>query len=303
MNVQKISQCCEEKLQNKGSNSDEQPINGYEEKNESKDVSKTEKISKIRFINEIVSNHDARVLNWRNGKNKNQFIGDVYCPISIVITENMESIIKTFYYKFYEISVSIDYIYTIDVKPCIVKEVKEEHKTKYEEKKKELTDIFNIKYSDSVTNSDVLILEEIFNTRFKNLNDVEINSLFEVIIQNLSGKYSNNTYTFSTAGYTAMDMSDIIKYKTLVKLDKELSKEKHNKYRVYGVYCKDSSSSESKSYFNSIFGEGNCCLVLKFDKNRIYFSSTGIYSSGARASYTYYKDIRIIRNQKVLLSN
>ena len=303
MNVQKISQCCEEKLQNKGSSSDEQPVSGYDEKKETKEVSKTDKISKIRFINEIVSNHDARVLNWRNGKNKNQFIGDVYCPISVVITENMESIIKTFYYKFYEISVSIDYIYTIDVKPCMNKEVKEEHKTKYEEKKKELTDIFNIKYSDSVTNSDVLILEEIFNTRFKNLNDVEVNSLFEVIIQNLSGKFNYEFYTFSTASNTRMDMSDIIKYKTLVKLDKELSKEKHKKYRVYGVYCKDSSSNESKSYFNSIFGEGNDCLVLKFDKNRIYFSSTGFNSSDANAPYIYYKDIRIIRNQKTLLTN
>lgn len=306
MNVQKISQCCEEKLQNKGSNSDEQPINGYEEKNESKDVSKTEKISAIRFINEIVNNskYGARIYNWRNGKNKNLFHGDVYCPITVDVGEGYETDEKIFYYKFYEINVTIDYIYTIGVKQYTDKSVKNEHKSKYDEKVVELAEIYNIKYSDSVTDNEAIILEEIFNTPFESISGAKTKSLFEVIVDTLKGNFSRSNYSYSTASFRAMDMSNIFLYKTLIKLDKELKKEKHNKYRVYGITCKDNSSDVSKNSFNEIFGEGNICLVLKFDNKRIYFSSTGEYRyNGSATAVTYYKDVRIIRKQKTLLTN
>lgn len=306
MSVQKISQCCEEKLQNKGNNSDEQPINGYEEKNESKDVSKTEKISAIRFINEIVNNskYGARIYNWRNGKNKNLFHGDVYCPITVDVGEGYETDEKIFYYKFYEINVTIDYIYTIGVKQYTDKSVKNEHKSKYDEKVVELAEIYNIKYSDSVTDNEAIILEEIFNTPFESISGAKTKSLFEVIVDTLKGNFSRSNYSYSTASFRAMDMSNIFLYKTLIKLDKELKKEKHNKYRVYGITCKDNSSDVSKNSFNEIFGEGNICLVLKFDNKRIYFSSTSEYRyNGSATAVTYYKDVRIIRKQKTLLTN
>lgn len=306
MNVQKISQCCEEKLQNKGSNNDEQPINGYEEKNESKDVSKTEKISAIRFINEIVNNskYGARIYNWRNGKNKNLFHGDVYCPITVDVGEGYETDEKIFYYKFYEISVTIDYIYTIGVKQCTDKRVWNKHKSKYDEKVTELAEIYNIKYSDSVTDNEAIILEEIFNRPFESISGAKTKSLFEVIIDTLKGNFSRSNYSYSTASFSVMDMSNIFLYKTLIKLDKELKKEKHNKYRVYSITCKYNSSDVSKNSFNEIFGEGNICLVLKFDNKRIYFSSTGEYRyNGLATAVTYYKDVRIIRKQKTLLTN
>jgi hypothetical protein len=307
MSVQKISQCCEEKLQNKGSNNDEQPINGYEEKNESKDIPNDGKLSPLRFINEIVTNskYDARIYNWRNGKNKNLFHGDVYCPITVRITDdNMVSTTNTYFYKFYEISVTIDYIYTIGVKQYTDKSVKNEHKSKYDEKVAELAEIYNIKYSDSVTDNEAIILEEIFNTPFESISGAKTKSLFEVIVDTLKGNFSRSNYSYSTASFRAMDMSNIFLYKTLIKLDKELKKEKHNKYRVYGITCKDNSSDVSKNSFNEIFGEGNICLVLKFDNKRIYFSSTGEYRyNGSATAVTYYKDVRIIRKQKTLLTN
>lgn len=295
MNVQKISQCCEEKLQNKDSNSDEQPINGYEEKNESKDIPNDGKLSPLRFINSIIeSDIKAIIVNWRQSKNINTFIGDVLCPITVRVTDD-EGVgtTSTYFYKFYEIIVIIQpYTYIVKVHASKDNKIDETHKTKYDEKVAELAEIYNIKYTTKITNIDTEKFEEILNTRFQYKQTLPEDSFFKVVVSNLNGGYSDGCKFYN------MVMSNIMNYVTLVNLDKSITTKDNKKCLVLVITCSEYSNTNSKNNFNEIFGEDNCCLVLIFGDSRIYFSAK------KKGRYGYlHENVRMIKNQKALLTN
>ena len=295
-NIKKISQCCEKQAQ--GSENSEL-IDALNDAVNTKDGDNGKQKSPIRFMNILFNDNEYNKYNpqlrgWKQNGNINSYKSDISLnlSVSIVDSENIEqNYNKSFSFgTIYVIVKPYKYIVTVVLNKDS-KYVDEFYKEEYDGVLQNLTSLLNKKYDKQVSIYDEEFdsFEEVLNTKYSQ------SSFFSLFLFNIH--YSKHKYTDSVSldKPDKINMSNSMLYETLIGLNDYATQRKKNNF--ISLTCDGDSSENSKAAYYNIFDEDGICIIVKVDNVNMFFKSLNYHNVNK------YENVKLVKNQKALLSN